>query len=174
VARAKGCEPADVTVCVLKRTRHEELLRDIRATGARTKLLSDGDVAGGILAALDDFPVDLLLGVGGRRRASSRPAPSRRSAGRSRPTAPARRRRTAQGHRTRPRPRSRSCTPMTWSTGDNTRFVATGITDGDLMRGVRYTESGARTRSNRVAIPGAARSVPWRAATRSPSFPTSA
>src|SRR5919112_1534587 len=64
VARAKGCEPTDVTVCVLKRPRHEELLRDIRAAGARVKLLSDGDVAGGILAALDDFPVDLLLGIG--------------------------------------------------------------------------------------------------------------
>jgi fructose-1,6-bisphosphatase II len=65
VARAKGCEPTDVTVCVLKRPRHEELLHDIRAAGARVKLLTDGDVAGGILAALDDYPVDLLLGIGG-------------------------------------------------------------------------------------------------------------
>ena len=75
VARAKGGEPADVTVCVLKRPRHEELLRAIRGTGARVKLLSDGDVAGGILAALDDSPIDLLLGVGGTPRASSPPAP---------------------------------------------------------------------------------------------------
>jgi fructose-1,6-bisphosphatase II len=64
VARAKGGEPADVTVCVLKRPRHEDLLQAIRATGARVKLLTDGDVAGGVLAALDDSPIDLLLGVG--------------------------------------------------------------------------------------------------------------
>jgi fructose-1,6-bisphosphatase II len=64
VARAMGGEPADVTVCVLKRPRHEDLLQAIRATGARVKLLTDGDVAGGVLAALDDSPIDLLLGVG--------------------------------------------------------------------------------------------------------------
>jgi len=65
VARAKGGEPADVTVCVLKRPRHADLVGDVRATGARVKLLSDGDVAGAILAALDGSGVDLLLGTGG-------------------------------------------------------------------------------------------------------------
>src|SRR4051794_21104233 len=64
VARAKGGQPQDVTVCVLKRQRHEQLIRRIRATGARIKLLTDGDVAGGIAAAVDDSGVDLLLGVG--------------------------------------------------------------------------------------------------------------
>jgi fructose-1,6-bisphosphatase II len=147
VARAKGCEPADVTVCVLKRARHEELLRDIRATGARTKLLSDGDVAGSILAALDDFPVDLLLGVGGTPEGIITACAIKAIGGtiqaRLHPRDHAERRKALDaGHDL-----DRVLYTDDLVAGDNTVFVATGITDGDLMRGVRYTESGARTRS---------------------------
>jgi len=65
VARALGGTPADVTVCVLNRARHEQLIADVRASGARIKLISDGDVAAGIAAATPDIGVDLLLGIGG-------------------------------------------------------------------------------------------------------------
>ena len=65
VARALGGEPADVTVCVLNRPRHEQLIADIRAAGARIKLFSDGDVAAAIAAATDGTGIDLLLGIGG-------------------------------------------------------------------------------------------------------------
>jgi fructose-1,6-bisphosphatase II len=147
VARAKGCEPADVTVCVLKRARHEELLRDIRAVGARVKMLTDGDVAGGILAALDDFPIDLLLGVGGTPEgiitACAIKAIGGAIQGRLHPRDDAERRTALDaGHDL-----DRVLHTDDLVAGDNTVFVATGITDGDLMRGVRYTESGARTRS---------------------------
>jgi fructose-1,6-bisphosphatase II len=147
VARVKGCQPADVTVCVLKRARHEELLRDIRATGARTKLLSDGDVAGGILAALDDFPVDLLLGVGGTPEGIITACAIKAIGGtiqaRLHPRDDAERRKALDaGHDL-----NRILHTDDLVAGDNTVFVATGITDGDLMRGVRYTESGAQTRS---------------------------
>src|SRR6476661_2247505 len=58
VAKALGGTPADVTVCVLNRPRHERLIADVRASGARIKLISDGDVAAGIAAATPDIGVD--------------------------------------------------------------------------------------------------------------------
>src|SRR4051794_5906296 len=147
VALAKGCEPGDVTVCALKRPRPEALLRDIRATGARVNLLSDGDVAGGILAALDDFPVGLLRGVGGTPEGIITACAIKAIGGtiqaRLHPRDDAERRKALDaGHDL-----GRVLHTDDLVTGDNTVFVATGITDGDLMRGVRYTESGARTRS---------------------------
>src|ERR1022692_1793886 len=65
VARAKGCSPHDVTVVILDRPRHATLIEEVRAAGARIKLIMDGDVAGAIMAASDGTGVDLLLGVGG-------------------------------------------------------------------------------------------------------------
>ncbi|MGI8434367.1 MAG: class II fructose-bisphosphatase, partial [Nocardioidaceae bacterium] len=64
-AKAKGSSVEDITVCVLDRPRHEQLVADIRATGARIKFILDGDVAGAIMAARPDTGVDLLLGIGG-------------------------------------------------------------------------------------------------------------
>ena len=65
VAKAKGCAPQDVTVVILDRPRHEELIAQVRETGARIHLITDGDVAGAIMAARDGTGIDLLLGIGG-------------------------------------------------------------------------------------------------------------
>jgi Fructose-1,6-bisphosphatase/sedoheptulose 1,7-bisphosphatase and related proteins len=65
VAKAKGISIHDVTVVLLDRPRHAQLVEDIRATGARIKYITDGDVAGAIMAARPDTGVDLMLGVGG-------------------------------------------------------------------------------------------------------------
>src|SRR5579875_3158954 len=65
VAKAKGCSTEDVTVVVLDRSRHEGLVQEIRNAGARIKFITDGDVAGAIMAARPDTGVDLLLGIGG-------------------------------------------------------------------------------------------------------------
>ena len=65
VAKAKGSTPEDVTVVLLDRPRHQDIVDQIRATGARIKFISDGDVAGAIMAARPDTGIDLLLGVGG-------------------------------------------------------------------------------------------------------------
>ena len=65
VAKAKGGAPEDVTVVVLDRPRHDELVREIRETGARIKFISDGDVAGAIMAVRDGTGVDMLMGIGG-------------------------------------------------------------------------------------------------------------
>jgi fructose-1,6-bisphosphatase II len=65
VAKAKGVQVTDVTVCVLDRPRHADLVEEIRSTGARIKFITDGDVAGAVTAARPETGVDLLVGVGG-------------------------------------------------------------------------------------------------------------
>ena len=64
-ARQKGVAPEDITVCVLDRPRHQELIDGIRTAGARLKLISDGDVAGAIATCMPETGVDLLVGQGG-------------------------------------------------------------------------------------------------------------
>jgi len=65
VAKAKGGGVEDVTVCILDRPRHEDLVREVRECGARIKFITDGDVAGAVMAANEGTGVDLLLGIGG-------------------------------------------------------------------------------------------------------------
>ncbi len=66
LARAKGCAPADITVCVLERPRHEDLIRDVRSTGAAIRLITDGDVAGVIhCAEAEKTGIDMYMGTGG-------------------------------------------------------------------------------------------------------------
>ena len=65
VAKAKGSSPKDVTVVILDRPRHAELISEVRATGARIHLITDGDVAGAIMAAREGTGIDLMLGIGG-------------------------------------------------------------------------------------------------------------
>src|SRR6201999_667526 len=65
IAKAKDSDISDITVCILDRPRHHDLVRQVRAAGARITFISDGDVAGAIAAARPDTGVDLLLGIGG-------------------------------------------------------------------------------------------------------------
>ena len=65
VARAKGMTVGDLTVCILDRPRHDDLVREVREAGARIKFISDGDVAGAIMAMRRGTGVDLLMGIGG-------------------------------------------------------------------------------------------------------------
>src|SRR3546814_18084425 len=75
VAKAKGSSPEDVTVVVLDRPRHDDLVAQIRATGARIKFITDGDVAGAILAARPETGIDLLMGIGGPPEGLLHPSP---------------------------------------------------------------------------------------------------
>jgi fructose-1,6-bisphosphatase II len=147
VARALGGTPADVTVSVLNRTRHEQLIADVRASGARIKLFSDGDVAAAIAAASPDTGIDLLLGVGGTPEgiitACAMKAMNGVIQARLAPIDEAERRKALDaGHDL-----DEVLHTDDLVTGDNTFFVATGITDGELLRGVRYTPHGAETES---------------------------
>jgi fructose-1,6-bisphosphatase II len=149
VAKAKGCAPADVTVVVLDRPRHEDLVEEIRATGARIKFITDGDVAGAIMAARADTGVDLLLGVGGTPEgiiaACAMKCLDGVIQGRLWPKDDEERQRALDaGHDLDP---DHVLSTDDLVTGDDVFFVATGITDGELMRGVRYRAHGASTHS---------------------------
>ncbi|WP_426241675.1 class II fructose-bisphosphatase [Nocardioides sp. LHG3406-4] len=149
VAKAKGSRPEDVTVVVLDRPRHARLVEEIRATGARIKFITDGDVAGAIMAARPDTGIDLLLGVGGTPEgiisACAMKCLGGVIQGRLWPQDDAERQRAIDaGHDLDP---EHVLATDDLVTGDDCFFVATGITDGELMRGVRYRPDGATTHS---------------------------
>ncbi len=147
VAKAKGSTPEDVTVVLLDRPRHEPLAAEIRATGARIKFITDGDVAGAIMAARPDTGIDLLLGVGGTPEgiiaACAMKCLGGVIQGRLWPIDDDERQRAIDaGHDL-----DAVLTTDQLVTGDDCFFVATGITDGELLRGVRYRSGGATTHS---------------------------
>jgi fructose-1,6-bisphosphatase II len=149
VAKAKGSAPEDVTVVLLDRPRHAGLVDEIRATGARIKFISDGDVAGAIMAARADTGIDLLLGIGGTPEgiiaACAMKCLDGVIQGRLWPKDDAERERAIDaGHDLDP---DHVLATDDLVTGDDVFFVATGITDGELMRGVRYRAGGASTHS---------------------------
>ncbi|TNM36633.1 class II fructose-bisphosphatase [Nocardioides albidus] len=149
VAKAKGSNPSDVTVVLLDRPRHDTLVEEIRATGARIKFITDGDVAGAIMAARPDTGIDLLLGIGGTPEgiiaACALKAMGGTIHGRLWPTDDEERQRAIDaGHNLDP---DHILTTDPLVTGDDCFFVATGITDGELVRGVRYRGGGAVTQS---------------------------
>jgi fructose-1,6-bisphosphatase II len=149
VAKAKGIKHEDVTVVVLDRPRHAGLVEEIRATGARIKYILDGDVAGAIMAARPDTGVDLLLGVGGTPEgiitACAMKCIGGVIQGRLWPKDDDERQKAIDaGHDLEP---DHILTTDQLVTGDDCFFVATGITDGELMRGVHFRPNGATSHS---------------------------
>jgi fructose-1,6-bisphosphatase II len=147
VAKAKRVTPEDVTVVILDRPRHQGLIQEVRETGARIKFISDGDVAGSILALREGTGIDLLLGIGGTPEgiisACAVKCLGGTIQGRLWPKDDAERRRALDaGHDL-----DRVLTTEDLVTGENVFFVATGITDGELLRGVRYRSQTATTDS---------------------------
>jgi fructose-1,6-bisphosphatase II len=147
VAKAKGSSPEDVTVVLLDRPRHEDLAAEIRETGARIKFITDGDVAGAIMAARADTGIDLLLGVGGTPEgiiaACAMKCLGGVIQGRLWPTDDEERQRAIDaGHDL-----DAVLTTDELVTGDDCFFVATGITDGELMKGVHFRSQGAVSHS---------------------------
>ncbi|MCW2701886.1 MAG: glpX [Blastococcus sp.] len=146
IAKAKLCSTGDVTVCILDRPRHAKLVQEVREAGARIKFITDGDVAGAIAAAREGTGVDLLLGIGGTPEGIIAACALKCMGG------------ALQG--------------KLWPKDDDERqkaldaghdldrvlhiddlvrgdvfFVATGITDGELLRGVQYRAGGCTTQS---------------------------
>ncbi|MDX3242297.1 class II fructose-bisphosphatase [Streptomyces sp. ME18-1-4] len=147
VAKAKRATPEDVTVVILDRPRHEGIIKEIRETGARIKLISDGDVAGSILALREGTGIDLLLGIGGTPEgiisACAVKCLGGVIQGKLWPKDDEERARAIDaGHDL-----DRVLTTEDLVTGENVFFVATGITDGELLRGVRYRSETATTDS---------------------------
>lgn len=145
VAKAKG-SPRDlstVTVVVLDRPRHQDLIDEIRAAGARVRLINDGDVAGAIAACRPGTGIDMLIGIGGTPEgiitACAIKAMGGVIQGRLWPQSDEERRRAEEAGLVL----DQVLNTDDLVTGDNTYFVATGITDGDLLDGVRYQEGGS-------------------------------
>ncbi|WP_367321044.1 class II fructose-bisphosphatase [Streptomyces sp. HUAS ZL42] len=147
VAKAKRSTPEDVTVVILDRPRHEGIIKEIREAGARIKLISDGDVAGSIYALREGTGVDMLLGIGGTPEgiisACAVKCLGGTIQGKLWPKDDEERQRALDaGHDL-----DRVLTTDDLVSGDNVFFVATGITDGELLRGVRYRSETATTDS---------------------------
>jgi fructose-1,6-bisphosphatase II len=147
VAKAKRGSPEDVAVCLLDRPRHEELVAQVREAGARIKFITDGDVAGAIMAAREGTGVDLLMGIGGTPEGIIAAAAIKCLGGAIQgklwPRDDAERDKAiGAGHDL-----DRVLTTDDLVSGENVFFVATGVTDGELVRGVRYRAGGATTHS---------------------------
>jgi fructose-1,6-bisphosphatase II len=147
VAKAKGCSAEDVTVVVLDRPRHDQLVSEIREAGARILFIADGDVAAAVMTAREETGVDLLLGVGGTPEgiiaACAVKCLGGVILGKLAPRDDAERRKALDaGHDL-----DRVLRTDDLVRGDNVFFVATGVTDGELLDGVRYRAGGASTHS---------------------------
>jgi fructose-1,6-bisphosphatase II len=147
VAKAKGCSAEDVTVVVLDRPRHDQLVSEIREAGARILFIADGDVAAAVMTAREETGVDLLLGVGGTPEgiiaACAVKCLGGVILGKLAPRDDEERRKALDaGHDL-----DRVLRTDDLVRGDNVFFVATGVTDGELLEGVRYRAGGASTHS---------------------------
>jgi fructose-1,6-bisphosphatase II len=167
VAKVKGSEVKDLTVVVLDRPRHDQIVKEIREAGARVKFISDGDVAGAIAAAREGTGVDLLMGIGGTPEgviaASAIKCLGGVIQGRLWPRSEQERDEAVQlGYDV-----ERVLTTDDLVSGNDVFFAATGITDGDLIKGVKYRGDSAitqsivmRTRSGTVRVIDALHRLP--------------
>lgn len=147
IATAKGVAVNDLTVVVLDRPRHDALIHDIRGTGARIKMIPDGDVAGAVMAATPGTGIDVLLGIGGAPEAVVAACAIKCLGGEIQcvryPRNEAERRIAEEQQISLVEVLSTS----ELCSSDNVFFAATGITDGELVAGVQFFENGARTSS---------------------------
>jgi fructose-1,6-bisphosphatase II len=147
IAKAKGESVRDLTVMILDRDRHKELIEEVRSTGARIRLISDGDILGAIATARPEAGVDVLFGIGGTPEgviaAAALKCMGGEIQGRLWPRSEAERIAAIEaGYDI-----DRILTTDDLVQGDNCFFAATGITDGDIMKGVRYEPGMVHTQS---------------------------
>jgi fructose-1,6-bisphosphatase II len=147
VARAKRESPSDVTVVILDRPRHQPIVDEVRSTGARIKFITDGDVAGAIMAAREGTGIDLMLGIGGTPEGIIAACALKTLGGviqgRLWPKDDEERQKAIDaGHDL-----DRVLLTDELVRGEDVFFVATGITDGELLQGVRYRGGCVRTHS---------------------------
>ena len=147
VAAAKGIDVADMTVVVLDRPRHSDLIQEIREAGAKIRLISDGDVAGAVAAAGEHSTVDMLMGVGGTPEgiisAVAMKCMGGEIQGKLWPTSDEERQKAIDAGLDL----DQVLTNDILVRGENSFFCATGVTNGDMLRGVTYRPTGATTRS---------------------------
>ncbi len=147
IAKSKGKTVTELVVVVLDRPRHEKLIGDIRATGARLKLITDGDVAPSIAACLPDTGVDVVMGAGGAPEAVITAGALKCLRGEIHARLYPRDDKEKELALSLGYDTSRVMTSADLVKSENVFFAATGITDGELMRGVHYSSMGASTES---------------------------
>ncbi len=149
IAEALRRKPSDITVIILDRPRHEELIAEVRSTGARIKLISDGDVSAAIACAVQGTGVHAVMGIGGAPEGVITAAALRCLGGeiqarfRFRNDEERERAKVMLGHADE----SRVYRTEDLAGGEQLVFAATGVTEGELLQGVRFFGGGARTHS---------------------------
>lgn len=147
IARAKGVDVGDLTVVILDRPRHESIIAQVRDAGARMKLITDGDVAGALMAAISGTGIDVMMGIGGSPEAVIAACALKCAGGdmqcRLWPRNEAERA-FAKDNRI---DLDRVFKIDDLVGGEDVFFAATGITDGELLDGVHYFNDGATTHS---------------------------
>lgn len=148
LAKAKKCEVSDLVVCILNRTRHEEIIAKVREAGARIQLIADGDVAGVIATSRKGTGIDLYMGTGGAPEGVLAAAALRCIGGQFQG------RLLFSDDEERSRAKrmgiddlNRKYTLDELAHGEDVMFAATGVTDGSMLRGVRRYPGGAYTHS---------------------------
>jgi len=147
IAAAKKRRVSELTVVVLDRPRHDKLLAEIRAAGARVKLISDGDVSGAIQAALPETGVDVLMGIGGTPEGVLSAAAIRCIGGVIQCKAWPRDAAEREAAVAAGVDLDRVYATEELVGGDDVFFAATGVSSGELLTGVRYFSGGAETYS---------------------------
>jgi len=147
VAKAKERDVNDLTVVILDRPRHEKLISEVRAAGARIKLIPDGDIAGGLMTAIEDTGLDILMGIGGSPEAVVTACALKCMGGEIQCKLWPRDEGERQKAMEEELDLEQVLTIDDLVQCDNVFFAATGITDGELLQGVKYFGDGAKTYS---------------------------
>ena len=147
IAKAMGRRISELTVIVLDRPRHELLIDDIRSAGARIKLISDGDIAAGIHAAMWESGVDVLMGIGGTPEGVITAAAIRCIGGAIQCKAWPRDDKERDAAVAAGADLSKVYSAEELVSGEDVFFAATGASTGDLLNGVRFFANGAQTHS---------------------------
>lgn len=157
VANCLGKPVSDVTVLVLDRPRHAGLIKEIRAAGARIRMISDGDVGGAIETAKPEAPVDIMMGIGGTPEGVIAAAALKCMGGSIQGRLWARDEADAEAIKASGRDINQILYTEDLVKGNDCFFAATGVSDGDLLRGVRFFSGGAQT--NSVVMRGKSQTV---------------
>ncbi|MBC8333875.1 MAG: class II fructose-bisphosphatase [Anaerolineales bacterium] len=163
VAKALGKKIADLTAVVLDRPRHENLIAEIRNAGARLRQIPDGDVAAALMTCLPDTGIDILIGIGGTPEGVLATCALHAMGGEIQGKLYARDERELALGREAGYDFEKVLTMTDLVASDDVFFAATGITDGELMKGVKYFSNTARTES--LVVSGLTGSVRWITAT---------
>lgn len=147
VAKAKGDDVDDLTVVILDRPRHEEIISEIRQAGARIRLITDGDVAGAIMAARPNTGIDMLVGIGGTPEGVLAACALSCLDGEIQGRLHARDEDEARRGREMGYDLEQVLTTKDLVDSGDVFFAVTGVTDGELVQGVKYFGSGAATHS---------------------------